>query len=94
MSLFDDPRVVEAAARAMADVYGEGSEEWHPEHAPAILTAAVAALPREEIVEKAARAIARVYDEPFEEWHVEKAPGLLADLGLIPEHVTPEEDPT
>ena len=106
--LLSDARVVEAARRALykhaQERWGWGSDEYDSviHGAEATLSAAVAALPREELVEKAARAIAARGGWYGDDggWYGDDPGGYLVDaeavlvaVGLIPEHVTATEEP-
>ena len=75
-SLFDDPRVIAAGAQIVHEIYCDdchtcnGPVEDDGEQARVVLSAALAALPREELVEKAARAIyERHAGARWLEWH-------------------------
>lgn len=81
----------------------ERSREYAIKRRREALTAAVAALPRDELIEKAARALcdqgilALNGSEATWERHADgfrgMAEAVLVAVGLIPEHVTATEDP-
>ena len=96
--LLSDARAVEAATEEVYRLRGLRRQPLASDEAVAVLSAAVAALPRDELIEKA------LSDET--DWiyvaangcamarpRAEVAERILVRVGLIPEHVTATEEP-